>query len=89
VVWETNRTSGMDIEPNSIEARVVTGVNQFDGPQFLVNQYTAKSQSFPGIGGINNSVAIAWRSQENSETSQNVIQGLGWNICGIFCNGFE
>jgi len=89
VVWETNNISGMDIEANSVEGRVVTGVNQFDGSQFLVNQYTAKSQGFPGIGGANNSVAIAWRSQENSETSQNVIQGLGWNICGIFCNGFE
>jgi hypothetical protein len=89
VVWQSEVSSGPDGEPDSIEGRVITGANQFDGSQFLVNGYVLDSQGFPGIGGLDGRVAISWRSRGNDETSQNVIQGLGWSVCGIFCNGFE
>ena len=89
VVWQSEASIGGDNEPDSIEGRVVTGVGQFDGPQLLVNDYVPDSQGFPAIGGAGPRVAIAWRSQSNAETSQNVIEGLGWSVCGIFCDSFE
>lgn len=89
VVWQSESSIGEDNEPDSIEGRVLSGANQFDGSQFLVNQYVLDGQSFPSIGGAGQRVAITWRSQSNDETSQNVIQGLGWSVCGIFCDSFE
>jgi len=89
VVWESRVTGGNDVEPNSIEGRIVTGNNQFAGAQFLVNSWILDSQNDPGIGGKNGRIAIGWKSQSNSETTTNVIQGQFWSICGIFCNGFE
>jgi hypothetical protein len=44
VVWESTNSVGGDNEPNSIEGRLVTGRDQFAGPQFLVNEWTPKSQ---------------------------------------------
>ena len=33
--------------------------------------------------------AMAWMSRENEVVMGQVILGQFWNICGIFCNGFE
>lgn len=89
VVWQNHASTSADAEPHSIEGRVVTGPDLFAGSQVLINTWTGDSQETPGIGGLGDRVAIAWFSRENAETSQNVIMGLGWGICGIFCNGFE
>jgi len=89
VIWQSFGSSGPDPEPFSIEGRIVTGADAFAGPQFLVNQYTANSQLIPGIGGAGGYVAMAWMSRQNEIVPGQVIMGQFWNICGIFCNGFE
>jgi len=89
VIWQSFGSSGPDPEPFSIEGRIVTGVDAFAGAQFLVNQYTANSQLLPGIGGRGGYAAMAWMSRQNEEVMGQVIMGKFWNICGIFCNGFE
>ena len=33
--------------------------------------------------------AMAWMSRENEVVMGQVILGQFWNICGIFCDGFE
>jgi len=89
VIWESFGSSGPDPDPFSIEGRIVTGVDAFAGPQFLVNQYTASEQLDPGIGGAGGYVAMAWMSRRNEFVMGQVIMGQFWNICGIFCDGFE
>ncbi len=89
VVWRSTGSSGPDAEPTSIEGRIVIGADAFSSPQFLLNRYTPVAQEHPGIGGRAGRVAIAWFSRSNAETSQNVIMGQFWNICGIYCDGFE
>lgn len=90
VAWESASSAGNDVEPNSIEGRIVTGSNQFAGTQFLVNQWTDDTQQSPGIGGRNGLIAVAWDSRRgNPDTSNSTIQGMVWSICGIYCNGFE
>ena len=89
VVWGSVVSAGSDIDPKAIEGRVVTGSDQFTGPEFQLNQYTPFSQHDPGIGGRNDRVAVAWASQRGPETSSNVILGQSWAICGIFCDSFE
>jgi hypothetical protein len=89
VVWESAGSSGPDVVPDSIEGRVVTGPDAFAGPQFLVNQFTDNSQENPGIGGRGGTVAVVWMGRENEEVLGQVIMGQFWNICGIFCDGFE
>jgi len=89
VVWESRVSAGNDVEPSSIEGRIVTGSNQFASPQFLVNSWTPDSQQDPGMGGKNGRIAVGWSSSSNPETTTNVIQGQFWSICGIFCDSFE
>ncbi len=89
VVWESDSSTGNDIEPSSVEGRIISQADQFVTPQFQVNQWTDDSQGFPGISGYEGRVAVGWRSQSNPDSTQNVIQGLGWKLCGIFCDGFE
>jgi hypothetical protein len=89
VVWQSESSVGPDNEPFSIEGRIVNGVNSFSGPQLLINTWTEGSQSYPGIGGVGDRVAMAWQSQGNAEYGGLVIQGLGWHVCGIFCDRFE
>ena len=93
VVWEGLESAGDDNDPNSIQGRIVTGSNQFDGPQFQLNVWGTGSQEFPGIGGRNDRIGIAWDSDGNPEyhpdTDDEVITGQFWSVCGIFCDGFE
>ena len=89
VVWESWVSAGDDVDPRSIEGRIVTGGNKFASPQFMVNEWTGDSQHHPGIGGKGGRIAVGWHSQSNPETSSNVINGQFWSICGIFCDGFE
>ncbi len=90
VVWQSATTVGNDIEPHSIQGRIVTANNQFGTAQFQVNQWTAKSQAAPEVGGNNGLVASAWTSLGTQDFGNlPVIKGRSWNICGIFCDGFE
>jgi hypothetical protein len=89
VVWESATSVGDDNSAQSIQGRIVTGGNQFAGPQFQVNGWTVGAQQFPGIGGRNDQIAVGWKSQGNPDTTKNVINGQFWSICGIFCDSFE
>jgi len=93
VVWEGLNSAGDDDDPNSIQGRIVTGANQFDGPQFQVNVWGTGSQEFPSIGGRDDRVGIAWTSDGNPDynpdINNEVITGQFWSVCGIFCDGFE
>lgn len=89
VVWQSNVSAGNDIEPNSIEGRVVIGSDQFASSQFLLNVWTDNNQLFPGLGGNNGRIAVGWHSQGNPDIADQVIQGQFWSLCGVFCDGFE
>ncbi|HET6565269.1 MAG TPA: hypothetical protein VFG52_07645 [Xanthomonadales bacterium] len=89
VTWQSPVSTGGDSDPDGIEARVVRGINDFPGPQFQVNTYTTESQFQPSVGGKAGRIATVWISARNTETSQIVVVGRGWSICGIFCDGFE
>ena len=90
VAWESEVSAGDDNDSTSIQGRLVTGANAFGGPQFTLNQYTTAGQTNPGVGGMGDSIAIAWRSFGNDlEVNDDVITGQGWSECGIFCDGFE
>jgi hypothetical protein len=70
VVWESQVSAGNDVEPGSIEGRIVTGSNQFASPQFLVNSWILDNQDDPGMGGKNGRIAIGWRSSSNPDTTE-------------------
>lgn len=89
VIWQSFGTPGLDPDSYNIEGRIVTGADTFAGVQFLVNQYTPNHQENPGIGGRAGHVAMAWMSRQNAEVMGQVIMGQLWNLCGIFCHGFE
>jgi hypothetical protein len=89
VVWESAVSAGNDNESQSIEGRIVTGSNKFAGSEFQVNDWITGDQQFPGIGGKNDRIAVGWHSKSNPDTTNNVINGQFWSICGIFCDGFE
>jgi hypothetical protein len=90
VVWQSEVSAGDDNNSHSIQGRMVTGANTFAGPQFQVNQFTSGGQTAPAAGGMNDAVAIAWRSFENAvEMNDHVITGQSWSECGIFCDSFE
>jgi hypothetical protein len=89
VVWESVASAGDDNSPPGIEGRIVTGSDQFAGPEFQLNEWISGKQQVPGIGGKNGRVAIGWDSSSNAESNASVIYGQHWSICGIFCDGFE
>jgi hypothetical protein len=89
VVWQSDASAGDDIDFPAIEGRIVTGSDQFAGPEFQLNEWTSGKQQFPGIGGKNDRVAVGWDSATNADSSDSVIYGQRWAICGIFCDGFE
>jgi hypothetical protein len=89
VVWQSAASAGDDNDPPGIEGRIVTGSNQFAGPEFQLNDWISQKQQFPGIGGRNGRVSVGWDSATNVDDSKSVIYGQFWSICGIFCDGFE
>jgi len=89
VVWESNASAGDDLSLPAIEGRILTGSDQFAGPEFQLNEWTPQKQQFPGIGGNNDRVAVGWDSATNVDSSASVIYAQLWSICGIFCDGFE
>lgn len=89
VVWESEGGVGNDIDFRSIQGRIVTGNDQFNGSQFQLNVWTAGGQQHPGIGGRDGNIAVAWRSAGNADTNKAVIVGQIWSVCGIYCDSFE
>ena len=89
VVWDSAVSAGDDNDPTSVEGRIVTGRDQFAGPQFQLNEWIEGNQIFPGIGGKNGRIAVAWDSPSGPDSPGSAILGQFWYICGIFCDGFE
>jgi hypothetical protein len=90
VAWASDVSAGNDAAPRSIEARRVTGNNQFGSDQVQLNRWTTGNQHQPAVGGMGQGVAVAWRSAAgNPEELDDVITGQTWSDCGIFCDGFE
>lgn len=89
VVWESDASARDDTSFTAIEGRIVTGSDQFAGPEFQLNVWTSGYQDVPGIAGRNDRVAVAWDSLPNEESQASVIYAQFWSICGVFCDGFE
>jgi hypothetical protein len=90
VLWESDLSVGDDNDPNSIQARRVTGNDAFGSAQVQLNRWTAGTQHQPATGGRGERVAVVWRSGGgNEELLDDVITGQTWSVCGIFCDGFE
>jgi hypothetical protein len=89
VAWQSSNSSVSDPDGFSIEGRVVNGVNAFNGAQFTLNKFTDSGQTSPGVGGMGDTVAVAWRSMTNYSDTDDHIIGQGWSECGIFCDSFE
>lgn len=90
VIWESTTGVGTDTDPRSVEARRVTGVDQFAGPQEQINQYETDSQHQSAIDGSSFWLALAWQSGDNPEEADDAILGFGIDLCGpLFCDDFE
>jgi hypothetical protein len=89
-VWGSAVTAGDDNDGRSIQGRMITGNNQFAGPQFQVNGYVVGDQNEPAVGGMGERVSIVWWSPGiAAQPLDDVIVGEAWSVCGIFCDSFE
>lgn len=91
VVWESFTGVGTDASSQSVQGRVIIGVDQFLGPQEQLNSFENLAQHQPGVGGSSYWLAIGWRSADNpDEPNDDAILGFGIDLCGgIFCDDFE
>lgn len=94
VVWNSAVASGADLG-DSIEARLVTGSNHFDGPQVQYNVWDNNNdQGFPGAHGWYGRLATNWRSltwdgdPKPDNTNDDFIIGRDIEYC-IYCDDFE
>lgn len=90
VIWQSDTSAGADLD-SSIEGRMVTGVNQFSTPQFLLNKHTPGGQAFPAVGSFGDSLSVAYTGPTSTfeASTDDAIVGQSWSTCGIFCDRFE
>ena len=92
VTWESFRSSaGADVADESVQARIITGQNTFDGPQVQYNIWETSTQETPVSHGWYGRVATAWSSIGNADDpppSQEHIMGRNIEHC-LFCADFE
>ncbi len=95
VTWQSIGSVGDDTTNGSIQQRIVSGSNQFLGAQMQLNVYTNGDQREPGTGGRYGQGAAAWRSNGNSDDSNNhAITGELWQSATngqgcLFCDDLE
>lgn len=89
VAWDSAVSIGNDNDAGSIQGRIVTGSDQFAGPDIQINRWIAGGQANLGLSGRGDHIAIAWRSTSNEDTNDDVITAQLWFVCGIFCDSFE
>jgi hypothetical protein len=89
-VWESdvNVTAGDDDSNLSVQARLITGPNTFDGLQFQLNDWIAGRQHNPAVSGWYGRLGTAFRSDSNIDENGAVITGRQIEHC-IFCDDFE
>ena len=88
VVWNSDTSVGDDNDLQSIQARVVSGPGTFDGPQVQYNTWTSTNQNRPHAGGWYGRLSSNWRSNGNTETTDDVITARDIEHC-LFCDDFE
>lgn len=92
VVWESSTGIGSDSDGLSVQARIVTGVDQFTGPQIQLNDYEPGHQHEPDVGADGFRTVFAWHSAGGNplEPGDDSILGHLEDLCGgIFCDDFE
>lgn len=93
VTWESYEASaGTDEDLGSVQARIITGPNTFDGPQVQYNTWETGWQESPASHGWYGRLASGWDSSGNDEDPPpgNTEHIMGRNIdhC-LFCDDFE
>jgi hypothetical protein len=88
VTWESSGSPGDDASFRSVQARLMTGPNTFQGDQVQYNIWTDTNQHEVGSGGWYGQLGSAWRSNGNSETGNAVVTGRDIDYC-MFCDDFE
>lgn len=88
--WESdvNVTAGDDNSQLSVQARLITGQNAFDGLQFQFNDWIDGRQHAPAVSGWYGRLGSAFRSDSNKDETTDVITGRQIEHC-IFCDDFE
>jgi len=89
VTWESDFSVGDDPDnSDSIQARLVSGQDTFDGPQIQYNVWVQGGQILPASGGWYGRLASSWNSAGNEETNALVETGRQILYC-LFCDDFE
>jgi hypothetical protein len=91
VIWESFTGLGSDASSQSVEGRIVTGVDQFAGPQEQMNDFEDDAQHQPAVGGSSYWLALGWQSGDNpDDPNDDAVLGFGINLCGpLHCDDFE
>jgi len=90
VTWQSASSVGTDTT-ESIQARLVTGPNQFDGPQVQFNVYETSIQDTPATHGWYGRLGSAWQSDGNDQDpppTDDHITGRHIEYC-LFCDDLE
>ncbi len=89
VTWESDTSNGDDNDGASVQVRIITGPNAFEGPQEQFNIWTNVNQNFPASGGWYGRTGSAWRSNGNATLpGQDNITGRQIGHC-LHCDDFE
>ena len=87
VVWEAADSIGTDTDL-SIQARLVTAHNTFDGPQIQYNVWEPGDQETPAAHGWYGRLGSSWLSFGNNQTTGRLITGRHIEYC-LYCDDFE
>jgi hypothetical protein len=89
-IWESdvNVTAGDDDSSLSVQARLITAPNDFDGLQFQLNDWIDGRQHNPAVSGWYGRLGTVFRSDSNVDKNKPVITGRQIEHC-IFCDDFE
>jgi hypothetical protein len=93
VTWESNQSSaGADTDSGSVQARIITGSNSFDGPQVQYNIWGTGNQEAPASHGWYGRLATDWDSTGNAQDpppgNTKHVMGRTIEYC-MFCDDFE
>lgn len=92
VVWESFTGLGPDLDDQSVQGRLVTGVGQFGGGQEQLNAFGDGAQHNPAVGAGKHVAAVAWHSaggNPDEPTDDSILGGL-LDLCWpLFCDDFE
>jgi len=91
VTWQSESSVGGDTS-ESIQTRLVTGPNQFDGPQTQLNVYEDSFQDTPASHGWYGQLGAVWRSDGNDQDpppTDDHITGRQSGSCSIYCDDLE